>query len=171
MGQSLSLRTAGQEGAALLEAHETAEGLWVDSQKEICFLTINCENGGVNSLAKPDIAKAIFETIAFRQEQDLWFAHLFVTMPDHVHGLVSFPPSARPLQGVVSDWKRWTARHLSIAWQSDFFEHRLRDDESALGKADYLLANPVRAKLVERPEQWPYAWFGGSLLRTERPSR
>jgi len=142
--------------------------LWVDPQKEVYYLTINCQRRGLNHLATPNMGKALLETIEFRHRQNLWFAYLFLVMPDHVHGLVSFPPSSRTLQGVVSDWKRWTACHLQIEWQKDFFEHRLRRDESAREKSDYILTNPVRAKLVVRPEDWPYVWFGESPLRTER---
>jgi REP element-mobilizing transposase RayT len=142
--------------------------LWVDTQKEVYYLTINCEQRGTNQLATADTAEALFQSVMFRQEQGLWFAYLFLIMPDHVHALVSFPPSTRTIQGVVSDWKRWTARHLGIVWQKDFFEHRLRHDESARAKSDYILANPVRANLVARPEDWPYVRFGGCALRTER---
>ncbi len=142
--------------------------LWVDPHKEVYFLTINCLQRGANQLASPGVAEALLESVASRQIRGLWFAHLFLIMPDHVHGLVSFPLSDRTLQGVVSDWKRWTARHLGVAWQKHFFEHRLRQDESARQKADYILANPVRAGIVARPQDWPYVWFGGSLLRTER---
>ena len=107
-----------------------------------------------NQLAKPEIAQALLDSVAFRQNRRLWFAYLFLVMPDHVHGLISFPPSERTIQGVVSDWKRWTARTLGIEWQRDFFEHRLRHDESAQQKSDYILDNPVRAKLVSGPEDW-----------------
>jgi len=130
--------------------------LWIDPQKEVYYLTINCDKRGTNQLATPETAKPLLETVAIRQEKGLWFAYLFLIMPDHVHGLVSFPPSGRPIQQVVSDWKRWTARQLGIEWQKDFFEHRLRNDKSAREKSDYILANPVRAKLVARPQDWPY---------------
>ncbi len=142
--------------------------LWVDPQKEIYYLTINCQRRQANQLARPALAQALLDSVAFRQDRRLWFAYLFLIMPDHVHGLVSFPPSDRKMQGVVSDWKRWTAKQLGIQWQRDFFEHRLRHDESAREKSDYILGNPVRAKLVSKPEDWPYVWFGGSMLRTEQ---
>ncbi len=142
--------------------------LWVDPQKEVYYLTINCRLRGVCQLTEPPISKAVLDGVAFRQVSGLWFAHLFLLMPDHAHGLVSFPPSQRTLLGVVSDWKRWTSRHLGTQWQEDFFEHRLRNDESARDKADYIFANPVRKGLVAHPQDWPYVWFGGSLLRTER---
>ena len=142
--------------------------LGIDPSKEVYFLTINCRKRGINFLAHQGVAASIFETAICRQERRLWFVHLLLVMPDHIHALVSFPPFAIRLQQVVSDWKRWTARQLGIEWQSDFFEHRLRTDESAREKADYILANPVRAGLVTRPEDWPHVLFGLNLLRTER---
>jgi hypothetical protein len=51
--------------------------------------------------------------------------------------------------------KEWTAKDIGIQWQDDFFEHRLRWAESRREKADYILANPVRAELVSSPEDWP----------------
>jgi len=142
--------------------------LWVDPAKEVYYLTINCQQRGLNQLATPSIAPALLETVAFRQKLGLWFAYLFLVMPDHVHALVSFPPSKRTIQGVVTDWKRWTARHPGVKWQKDFFEHRLRTDKCARQKSDYILGNPVRAGLVTKPGDWPYVWFGDAMLRTER---
>jgi putative transposase len=81
-------------------------------------------------------------------------------MPDHVHALISFPPSGKPLRRVVSQWKEWTAKQCGIGWQRDFFEHRLRQEESRREKAEYILQNPVRKQLVSRPEEWPFVYFG-----------
>jgi len=81
-------------------------------------------------------------------------------MPDHLHALLSFPPSGKPLQNVITKWKEWTAKSIGIVWQRDYFEHRLRNDESRRAKADYILENPVRKHLVARPEEWPFVYFG-----------
>ena len=100
------------------------------------------------------------ETIKHRNERQVWYVHLAMIMPDHVHLLVTFgSPDAR-IQTVVSKWKEWTAKSLGILWQRDFFEHRLRKEESFREKADYVLENPVRAGLVERWEDWPYIFIG-----------
>jgi hypothetical protein len=48
---------------------------------------------------------------------------------------------------------------MGIEWQRDFFEHRLRSDESWREKANYILANPVRKGLVAEISQWPYVFF------------
>ena len=138
--------------------------LWVDPTKQIYFITINCRVRFHNQLAVPDVAMRLFETVHYRQERFLWWPYLFLLMPDHLHALLSFPPSDKPIRTVVSKWKEWTAKDIGIEWQSDFFEHRLRQDESRMEKADYILANPVRAKLVSKPEDWPYVYFGDRTL-------
>ncbi len=64
------------------------------------------------------------------------------------------------MQRIISDWKRYTARHVSIHWQRDFFDHRIRNEASLAEKWNYIVQNPVRAGLVTSAEEWPYVWFG-----------
>jgi REP-associated tyrosine transposase len=133
--------------------------LWVDPQQENYFITINCEVRGTCQLATEKVAVALFETVRHRQEQGLWWPHVFLLMPDHVHALISFPPSGKSIRHIVSKWKEWTAKTAGIGWQRDFFEHRLRHAESRREKADYILQNPVRKKLATRAEEWPFIYF------------
>ena len=133
--------------------------LWVDPQREIYFITINCQVRGTNQLATDKIAPVLFETFRHRQVTGLWWPYLFLLMPDHLHALISFPPSAKPIQLIIGKWKEWTAKTLGIGWQRDFFEHRLRHEESRREKADYILQNPMRKKLATRPEDWPFVYF------------
>jgi putative transposase len=134
--------------------------LWVDPQREVYFITINCERRGVNQLAVPAVASRIFETVRHRQEKFVWWPHLFLIMPDHVHALLSFPSSEKTMLTVVSKWKEWTAKDIGIEWQKNFFEHRLRSEESRAEKADYILNNPVRKGLVAKAEEWDFVYFG-----------
>jgi REP element-mobilizing transposase RayT len=57
---------------------------------------------------------------------------------------------------MVERWKRYAARKAQVTWQRDFFDHRLRHDESFIEKASYIRLNPVRAGLTVRTEDWPY---------------
>jgi putative transposase len=132
---------------------------WVDSSKEVYFLTVCCQPRGTNQLAVPNVAHDLFDTVQFRQRQRLWFVHVIILMPDHLHALLSFGTSHNTMEAIILSWKEWTAKQLKINWQRDFFEHRLRSYESRKQKADYILANPVRAGLVSRAEFWPYVWF------------
>ena len=133
---------------------------WVDPSKEVYFITINCELRGLNQLARLEVAERLFETVHHRQENFLWWPHLILLMPDHLHALLSFPPSEKSIQTVISKWKEWTAKTMGIQWQRSFFEHRLRHDESRRQKADYILENPVRKGFAARAKDWPYIYFG-----------
>lgn len=84
-----------------------------------------------------------------------WFIHLFLLMPDYLHALLSFPQHEQ-MTRVVRAWKKYQATHHGITWQRDFFDHRLRRDESFAEKADYIRLNPVRADLVFHRDEWPY---------------
>ncbi len=76
-------------------------------------------------------------------------------MPDHIHLIIALPEHAK-LGRIVGDWKKWLTQNHKIVWQEDFFDHRLRHDESSRDKGDYILHNPVRAGLVDQAQDWPY---------------
>jgi len=140
---------------------------WIDPSSEVYFLTLNTIPRGCNQLARSEVSQALFESVAFRVKRGLWWPRLVLLMPDHLHALVVFPPSAKSIRSIVADWKGWVAKRLAIRWQADFFEHRIRREESLREKADYILENPVRAGLVKDTRDWPYVWFADG----ERPSR
>jgi putative transposase len=133
--------------------------LWVHPSKEDYFITICCRERGRNQLANSTIGPALIASIRHRNDRQLWYAHLVVIMPDYVHLIVTFGQIETRIQTVISKWKEWTAKSLEIEWQRDFFEHRLRKEEGFREKADYVLANPVRAGLIQCGEDWPYAFI------------
>ena len=106
-------------------------------------------------LANPEF-HAICKEVWERSERiQHWSVGPYVIMPDHVH-LVLEPPQEADAAKSVRDWKRWTARTLGFRWQRDFFEHRLRKEESFDEKTQYVLENPVRTGLVKDWRDWPY---------------
>jgi len=97
-----------------------------------------------------------------------FFVIAYCFMPDHLHALVKGTDRASDFRRFVRLFKQrsafhWKRRYGQILWQRSYFEHVLRDDEAMLGVARYILDNPVRAGLVNRPEQYPYL---GSLTMT-----
>ena len=133
----------------------------IHGDEAIFFLTVCCEPRGQNQLCIPDVASRILDSIAFLHERGDWWMHFALLMPDHLHALVAFP-SSRAMSEVVAQWKKFTARTCGITWQRDFFDHRLRGDESLRDKADYIALNPVREGLVVQPEDWPHLWMPGA---------
>ncbi len=49
----------------------------------------------------------------------------------------------------------------SWRWQDGYHDHKFRTPESESRKWEYVCLNPVRAGLVQRPEEWP---FGGEIF-------
>ena len=101
-----------------------------------------------------------------------WWIYYFLLMPDHVHSLIGVSYESGLEHSIIS-WKRFTAKSLGIKWQRDFFDHRLRKEESLVGKAEYISMNPVRAGLVSDPTTWPYFWgfnsSGKSIVSAPSP--
>jgi putative transposase len=77
-------------------------------------------------------------------------------MPDHLHMLIGIP-GARQLSNLIRDFKRITTRIGGIDWQRNFFDHRLRHDESENEKVAYIRVNPVRGGLIGPNDRWPFA--------------
>jgi REP element-mobilizing transposase RayT len=119
-------------------------------------------------------ATKLIESARYYHDQGIWWLRMLVLMPDHLHALVAVPVG-RSLPVVVRRWKAYQHAQLGIEWQSGYFDHRLRSNESLDEKAHYIRMNPVRAGLVSHPEDWPHAWplsdvaRGGSASSLNEP--
>jgi len=83
-------------------------------------------------------------------------------MPDHVHLLV-IPPTERALAKAIADTNRrysWLINRREgiqgSLWKGRFASCAL-DEPNALFAARHIETNPVRAKLVQKPEDWPWS--------------
>ena len=128
---------------------------WVDQAASLYFITVCCKQRGTNQLCLPGPGEALLESVRFYQTQQKWFQWLFLLMPDHVHMIVTFGKEQR-IEAVLAGWKRYAATKHGIVWQQGFFEHRLRRNESANEKADYIRQNPIRAGLASEVGAWPF---------------
>jgi putative transposase len=139
--------------------------------ESLFFVTICCTPCGENQLCHDSVAGMIFESVEFRQQRLDWHVTLLVLMPDHLHMLVAFPHDLS-MRKTATDWKSRLARKTGVAWQRDFFDHRIRDHENWEQKADYIRQNPVRAGLAAQVEDWKYAWnpVDGGPGRSALPS-
>ena len=62
------------------------------------------------------------------------------------------------MKAVISGWKSITVKTTDVQWQRDFFDHRLRSEESLQEKAHNIRHNPVRKGLVTRAADWKFIW-------------
>jgi REP element-mobilizing transposase RayT len=83
-------------------------------------------------------------------------------MPDHIHLFAAFNPLSPSLPAWMKALKGSLSQVLREKdgegkhWEKDYFDHVMRSEESYREKWEYVWQNPVRAGLVERPEDWPY---------------
>jgi putative transposase len=119
------------------------------------FITICCGQKLRNQLCHQTIAIDIFKTARRYDECRTWYLHLMLLMPDHLHALIGLDGDAS-LSATIANFKRATAKFAGIKWQRNFFDHRLRHDESFMEKAEYIRHNPVRAGLTKIATDWRY---------------
>ena len=129
---------------------------WVD-YNSIFFVTICTTPRRTNHLCEAKISKAIFAATEHYHRELRWYVHLLLLMPDHLHAMISFPKT-ESMKEVIRAWKHYLAKKHHINWQRDFFDHRIRHDESLEEKTSYIRLNPVRAGLIASAELWPYVW-------------
>jgi putative transposase len=83
-------------------------------------------------------------------------------MPDHVH-LILRPPTADGLRAALAEAHRRYARRINFAkgWTGYLFQGRFAsfpmDDAHLMVAVRYVELNPVKAKLAERAEDWPWS--------------
>ena len=78
----------------------------------------------------------------------------YVVMPDHLHWLMVLHKGK--LSNAVQLLKGRSARAIGHAvWQANYFDHAVRKDEAMRKMARYIVANPLRANLVERMGDYP----------------
>ncbi len=102
-------------------------------------------------------------------EQELnvkWLA--WVVMPDHFHALLRLEGNSglsetiRRLKGRSARQLDQYLNHAGRFWQPGFYDRALRSEDDRLQIARYIVANPLRAGLVEHIGNYPHwdsAWL------------
>ena len=86
----------------------------------------------------------------------------WVVMPDHVHWLFQLGESTT-LASVVKGFKARSAHRVNRylnrrggLWQKAYYDHAVREEEDIRAIARYIVANPLRAGLVENIGDYPH---------------
>lgn len=85
----------------------------------------------------------------------------FVVMPDHFHWLFAMGENMS-LAPLIKSVKSFFARRINRClggsgkvWQTGYHDHALRREEDIVQVSRYVVANPLRAGLVERLGDYP----------------
>src|SRR6202035_1229457 len=105
-------------------------------------------------------AQLLLDTL-YHYRGSAYLLHEFVVMPDHVHVLLtpltSLEKAVQFIKGGFSyRAKKELSSNLEI-WQTGFQDRRIRDAADYDVHVNYIRQNPVRKRLCERADAYPYS--------------
>ena len=125
------------------------------------FVTANTSGG--RSLFQSDPIARLFLRVLYDYRAQAKFAlHEFVLMPTHFHLLVTPTEGStieRSMQLIKGGLSYCLGKELGgnrAVWQRGYVEHRIRDRADYLDHRTYIHRNPVKARLSEAAERYPY---------------
>jgi putative transposase len=113
-------------------------------------------------LRSRDLASAVVHHLVAETDRSKASLYAYCVMPDHVHVLLMPFEGASVISFVQSVKSRTTRDFWNISgrrklWQRGFHDHILRNDEDVERIGAYILANPVRAGLVDEVAAYPFS--------------
>ena len=105
-------------------------------------------------LQHPNLSQIMFDALLHFDGSRFRLEALAI-MPTHVHILFQLV-AGFTLEQVVHSWKSYTAnrlnearRHTGPVWMKDYWDRMIRSPEHGWKTREYILANPVKARLSE----------------------
>jgi len=136
------------------------KGRYSESNREYFITFVSKERATIFS--NDNLARIFCKTIAANEFQCDCNWLTWVLMPDHFHGLLRVGDKST-LPQIIKHLKGYTARAINIelkqskpVWQQGFFDRALRKNEDRKQVARYILANPLRKKIVLCLGDYPY---------------
>jgi REP element-mobilizing transposase RayT len=108
------------------------------------------------------VAECVIKHLSELHRREAYCLGAYVVMANHVHILIQ--PQA-PLAQITQQIKGATAREANLIlsrtghpfWQSESFDHWVRNPGEWQKIRTYIEANPVKAGLLQRPQDWPWS--------------
>jgi len=105
-------------------------------------------------------AKLLVDTF-YHYRGTAYLLHEFVIMPDHFHALITPQTSLeKAVQFIKGGFSYRAKKELGSnmeVWQKGFQDHRIRDASDWAMHVSYIHANPVKERLCEHPDEFPYS--------------
>jgi len=108
------------------------------------------------------MALLLIDSLYSYRAQSKYLLHEFVIMPEHIHLLITPALGVtieRVMQLIKGGYSYRVGKELGSRteiWQRSFTDHRIRDECDYLRHREYIRENPVKRRLAETPEVYPY---------------
>lgn len=106
------------------------------------------------------IGRLVVAELKAAQQEGLAESLAWVLMPDHLHWLIALQHGSlsdlmRRIKGRSAKRINELTKRQGKLWQDGFHDRALRREEDILPAARYIVANPLRAGLVNRAGDYP----------------
>ena len=93
-----------------------------------------------------------------------WLCHAYCLMDNHYHLLIETPDGnlslgMRQLNGVYTQWFNKRHKRVGHLLQGRFKAVLIQKDSHLLEACRYVVLNPVRAKMADHPQKWPWSSY------------
>ena len=125
------------------------------------YLLTVCAFRRTPTLTDPEFIQWIIDQFLRLSDEEKFAVHAYCAMPDHVHFVAEGLEDASRLIRLMHRWKtvtahRWRQSRKTTLWQRGYHDRVIRDRERLSDVISYVIWNPVRAGLVERPCDYPF---------------
>ena len=131
--------------------------------QEIRTFSVTATTWGRRSIFRAEpMAKLFLDTLERYRAQHKFQLHEFVLMPDHFHLLLTPAPDVpleKAVQLIKGGFSFRVKKELGAStevWGTGYTEHRIKDSGDYLNHVRYIRENPVRARLADSIETYPY---------------
>jgi REP element-mobilizing transposase RayT len=116
-----------------------------------------------------------FDVLTIVVERFNWFYHAYCLMGSHYHLLIETPDGnlskgMRELNGVYTQGFNQRHRRVGHLFQGRYKAIIVEKDHHLMSLCRYVVLNPVRIGLIERPEQWKWSSYRATIGLVERVS-
>ncbi|MDD2332136.1 MAG: transposase [Candidatus Cloacimonetes bacterium] len=134
----------------------------------------NITDTEINLCTKP--IDDILPKIIREYDNVMYQLHSYCIMPNHVHILIKPLPQEEselfyPCNMIMRKIKGNSSRSINSAlgrsgklWMEESYDRMVRNEKEYERTANYILNNPVKAGLVEKPEEWAYSYHNNGLV-------
>jgi len=93
-----------------------------------------------------------------------WICHAYCLMSTHYHILLETPDAnmivgMKYLNQLYSQFYNWKYRRVGSVFQGRYKSWLVEREEKFLDNCRYIVTNPVEAKMVEHPSEWPWSSY------------